>query len=69
VGAGNLRHHRHHPAMRCTLDLPPQAAPKLEALAERLHHPSRDALLGWLVVQGLAAVTAQLREGAAVELP
>lgn len=50
--------------MRCTLDLPPAAIPKLEALAERLHHPSREALLGWLVVQGLAAVTAQLQAAA-----
>ena len=47
--------------MRCTLDLPPQALAELEGLAERLHHPSRDALVAFLVVQGIGAVRAQLQ--------
>jgi hypothetical protein len=47
-------------ALRCTLDLPPAALAQLDQLSERLHHPSRDALLSHLVVQGLSAVVAQL---------
>ena len=46
--------------LRCTLDLPPAAVAQLDQLAERLNHPSRDALLSFLAVQGLGAVLAQL---------
>lgn len=46
--------------MNCTLDLPPAALAELERLGERLHHPSTDALVGFLVVQGMAAVWSQL---------
>lgn len=47
--------------LRCTLDLPPAAVAQLDQLAERLHHPSRDALLSFLVVQGINGVRAQLQ--------
>ena len=46
--------------MPCTLTLPPAVVAELEQLAQRLHHPSRDALLSFLVVQGVGAVRAQL---------
>jgi hypothetical protein len=46
--------------MRETLELPADQAAELEQLRQRLHYPSRDALLAALVVQGMAAVRAQL---------
>lgn len=51
--------------MRCTLDLPPQALAELEQLAERLHHPSRDALVAFLVAEGLRVTRERLAEAAA----
>ncbi|MFM7550559.1 MAG: hypothetical protein ACKO8I_17190 [Cyanobacteriota bacterium] len=46
--------------MRETLELPADQAAELEQLRQRLHYPSRSALLAALVVQGMAAVRAQL---------
>lgn len=46
--------------MRETLELPADQAAELEQLRQRLHYPSRSALLAYLLAEGLRATRQQL---------
>jgi hypothetical protein len=55
------------PLQSVALRLDPPALARVDALRERLNHPSRGALLRFLIGEGLRSAEAQLAEAAALD--